>query len=150
MHRPTIIAAALATGVALGVLACSEGPTPTASRPAATQAQLHVGYKGPDVPFGFVTNDAECHVGKRGDRWPASESYDVKTFDAHLVVTPSGGVTLVCSGEIPSDKPVPSQAEVEQQVLCFLPGQRETRHAQEVFTPSGKIILTCHLNPNEP
>ena len=65
-------------------------------------------------------------------------------------MTPSGGVTLVCSGEIPADQPVPSQAEVEQQVLCFLPGQRATRHAQEVFTPSGKIILTCHLNPNEP
>ena len=71
---------------------------------------------------------------------------DVKDFDAHLVTTPSGHITMVCSGDIPDGQPIPSSAEVEQAVLCFLPNQLETRDAQEVFTPSGKIVLTCHYN----
>jgi len=139
----TLAAVLLAT---LTAAACQDGPLPTAAK--VSSPRYHVGYKGLDVPLGFVTNDAECHVGKKGDRWPVAEQYDVKTFDAHLGVTPSGVVTLVCHGEIPAGQPLPERAEVEKGVLCFLPGQRETRDAQEVFTPSGEITLTCHLNPN--
>jgi hypothetical protein len=135
--------------ITLAVVACSESPVqPGARRLAPESVRFHVGYKGPDVPYGFVTNDAECHVGKRGLRWPQSEWYDVKDFDAQLVTTPSGHITMVCSGDIPDGQPIPSSAEVEQAVLCFLPNQLDTRDAQEVFTPSGKIILTCHYNPN--
>jgi hypothetical protein len=139
----TLAAVLLAT---LTAAACQDGPLPTAAR--AGSPRYHVGYKGVDEPLGFLTNDAECHVGKKGDRWPLAEQYDVKTFDAHLGITPSGVVTLVCHGEIPAGQPLPARAEVEKAVLCFLPGQRETRDAQEVFTPSGEIVLTCHLNPN--
>lgn len=147
MRRTFPIALALAATLAgIAALACTDATAPV-SPPAGAPA-LHVGYKGPDVPFGFVSNDAECHIGKRGDRWPQAEWYDVKTFDAQLVVTPSGVVTLVCNGRIPDGRPLPEQAEVEKDVLCFLPGQRDTRDAQEVFTPSGNIVLTCHLNPN--
>jgi hypothetical protein len=132
----------------LTAAACQDGPLPTGA--GAVTPRFHVGYKGPDEPLGFVTNDAECHVGKKGDRWAPAEQYDVKTFDAHLGITPSGVVTLVCNGEVPAGRPLPTHAEVEKAVLCFLPGQRETRDAQEVFTPSGQITLTCHLNPNRP
>jgi hypothetical protein len=149
MRRTVSIPLALAAAIAgLAALACDDVAAPAANQVTATP-DLHVGYKGPDVPLGFVSNDAECHIGKRGDRWPQAEWYDVKTYDAHLVVTPSGVVTLVCNGRIPADQPLPDHAEVEQGVLCFLPGQRDTRDAQEVFTPSGNIELTCHLNPNE-
>ena len=138
--RHTPIAAAVL--FALACSSCSDALAPSSGPP-----RLHVGYTGSDTPLGFVTNDAECHVGKKGQRWPVSEQYDVKTFDAHLVVSESGRITLVCQGEIPPGQPVPDRAEVERDVLCFLPGQRQTRHAQEVFTPSGKILLTCHLDP---
>ena len=140
--RSTPIALTVATLLAVACAACSDTASPT----GATPPGLHVGYKGPDEPLGFVTNDAECHVGKKGNRWPAAEQYDVKTYDAHLVVTESGNITLVCQGDIPANQPVPDHAEVEQAVLCFLPNQLETRQAQEVFTPSGKIVLECHLN----
>ena len=139
----TLAAVLLAT---LTAAACQDGPLPTAAR--AGSPRYHVGYKGVDEPLGFLTNDAECHVGKKGDRWPLAEQDDVQTFDAHLGITPSGVVALVCHGEIPAGQPLPARAEVEKAVLCFLPGQRETRDAQEVFTPSGEIVLTCHLNPN--
>jgi hypothetical protein len=55
---------------------------------------------------------------------------------------------MTCKGEIPAGQPIPTSAEVEKAVLCFLPNQLATRHAQEEFTPSGNIILTCHYNPN--
>ena len=148
MHRTSFALAAVLVGLAFGV-ACSDHSSVTAPLPAPSSPRYHVGYKGPDVPFGYVTNDAECHIGKKGTRWPIAEQYEVKTFDARLTVTPNGGMTLVCTADIPDDQPRPTQAEVEQAVLCFLPGQRETRDAREVFTPGGKIILTCHLGPNE-
>ena len=129
------------------VAACSESPVSPSLAPNGTLLR-HVGYKGPDEPYGFVTNNAECHVGKRGNRWPQSDWYDVKVFDAQLVLTPSGEINMTCEGQIPPDQPIPTSAEVEQGVLCFLPNQLSTRHAQEVFTPSGEIILTCHYNPN--
>jgi hypothetical protein len=129
------------------IAACSESPSARSFAPGSS-ALKHVGYKGPEEPYGFVTNEAECHVGKRGDRWPQSEWYDVKDFDAHLVLTPSGEITMTCKGEIPAGQPIPTSAEVEKAVLCFLPNQLATRHAQEEFTPSGNIILTCHYNPN--
>lgn len=135
--------------VSLTAAACQrDSLLPTAAKAPSTS--FHVGYKGPDEPLGFVTNDAECHVGKKGARWPVAEQYDVKTFDAHLGITPSGVVTLSCHGQVPEGQPLPTSAEVEKDVLCFLPGQRETRDAQEVFTPSGEIILSCQLNPNRP
>lgn len=138
------------SAVAVVVAGCGQSPVqPFAGAFTPNSISRHVGYKGPDVPFGFVTNDAQCHVGKRGARWPVSEQYDVFTFDAHLVTTPSGEITMVCNGDIPADQPLPTSAEVEQGVLCFLPNGLSTRHAQEVFTPSGNIELTCHLNPNE-
>ena len=127
--------------------ACSESPLSRSMAPNGAILK-HVGYKGPDEPYGFVTNNAECHIGKRGNRWPQSEWYDVKDFDAHLVLTPSGEINMSCSGQIPPGQPIPTSAEVEQGVLCFLPNQLSTRQAQEVFTPSGEIILTCHYNPN--
>lgn len=129
------------------LLACSETPSSRSMAPDGAILK-HVGYKGPDEPYGFVTNNAECHVGKKGNRWPQSEWYDVKVFDAQLVLTPSGEIEMTCKGEIPANQPVPTSAEVEQAVLCFLPNQLSTRQAQEVFTPSGEIILTCHYNPN--
>jgi hypothetical protein len=135
---------ATATVLALGAGACHDGPDPL----APADPSFHVGYRGPEAPLGFVTNDAECHIGKRGARWPAAEQYEVKTFDAQLVVTPEGGMTLVCRGDIPADRPWPSQAEVHAAVLCFLPNGVTTRHAWEVFTPGGKIVLTCHYNPH--
>ena len=127
--------------------ACSESPLPRLLAPSDAVLK-HVGYKGPDEPYGFVTNNAECHVGKRGNRWPQSDWYDVKVFDAQLVLTPSGEINMTCKGQIPADQLLPASAEVEQRVLCFLPNQLSTRDAQEVFTPSGEIILTCHYNPN--
>ena len=128
------------------VAACSESPMSRSLAPNGTLLR-HVGYKGPDEPYGFVTNDAECHVGKRGNRWPQADWYDVKVFDAQLVLTPSGEINMTCKGQIPPEQPFPTSAEVEQGVLCFLPNQLSTRQAQEVFTPSGEIILTCHYNP---
>lgn len=139
-HLILLVAAAVLT-------ACSESPVSRSLAPDGTLLK-HVGYKGPDEPYGFVTNNAECHVGKRGNRWPQSDWYDVKVFDAQLVLTPSGEINMTCKGQIPSEQPLPSSAEVEQGVLCFLPNQLSTRQAQEVFTPSGEIILTCHYNPN--
>jgi len=133
--------------IAAAVVACSESPVSRSFAPDSSILR-HVGYKGPDEPYGFVTNDAQCHVGKRGDRWPVSEWYDVKDFNAHLVLTPSGEIEMTCQGDIPAGQPIPTSAEVEQAVLCFLPNRLATRHAQEEFTPSGKIILTCHYNPN--
>jgi hypothetical protein len=129
------------------IAACGTSPSGRSLAPN-TPISKHVGYKGPDEPYGFVTNNAECHVGKRGNRWPQSEWYDVKDFDAHLVLTPSGEIEMTCSGQIPPNQPIPTSAEVEQGVLCFLPNQLSTRHAQEEFTPSGNIILACHYNPN--
>ena len=129
--------------------ACSEGSNPAGPLGTPDVLRSHVGYKGADVPLGFVDNNAECHIGKKGNRWPVAEQYEVKTYDAELIVTPSGVMTLICHGEIPANQPLPQQAEVEDAVLCFLPNQRQTRQAQEVFTPGGQIILTCHLNPNE-
>jgi hypothetical protein len=136
--------------ICLLAVACEGAPGPAIS-PAGPD--LHVGYTGPGVPLGFVSNDTECHVGKRGNRWPSSEQWEVKVYDAQLVVAPSGVVTLVCKAQMPPTKPNgdpllrPKHAEVEKNVLCFLPGGRETRHAQEVFTPAGEAILTCHYNP---
>jgi hypothetical protein len=140
MRYQLLVIAALAS-------ACTESPVARSLAPSSPILR-HVGYKGPDEPYGFVTNDAECHIGKRGDRWPVSEWYDVKDFNAHLVLTPSGEITMTCEGDIPPGQPIPTSAEVEQAVLCFLPNRLATRHAQEEFTPSGKIILTCHYNPN--
>lgn len=109
---------------------------------------LHVGYKGPDVPLGFVENNAECHIGKKGNRWPSSEQYEVKVYDSKLVTTPSGVMILVCQGDIPEEIPVPESAELYEGVLCFMPNQISTRKAREVFTPGGRIILTCQYNPH--
>jgi hypothetical protein len=128
--------------------ACSERTNPADPLTAPAVVRSHVGYKGTDVPLGFVDNNTECHIGKKGNRWPLAEQYEVRTFDAELIVAPSGVMTLICHGEIPANQPRPQQAEVEEAVLCFLPNQRDTRQAQEVFTPGGQIILTCHLNPN--
>ena len=148
MRHPHAVAAAVLASVAAMAVACSDSPVQPARHSLAPNSSIarHVGYKGPDVPFGFVTNDAECHVGKRGARWPQSEWCDVKDFDAHLVTTPSGNITMVCEGDIPAGQPIPASAEVEQAVLCFLPNGIDTRDAQEVFTPSGNIILTCHYH----
>lgn len=146
--RATIPISVLALLAAPFIAACNDGSSPAGRITAPSSARLHVGYKGPDVPLGFVTNNAECHIGKKGNRWPLSEQYEVKTFDAHLTVAPNGEMTLVCHGDIPQNQPRPDQAEVEEAVLCFLPDQLDTRRAQEVFTPGGQIILTCHLNPN--
>ena len=146
--RTTLPKSLLALLVAALIAACGDGSNSTGPLTPPSTERLHVGYKGPDVPLGYVTNSAECHIGKKGNRWPVAEQYEVKTFDAHLTVTPGGVMTLVCRGEIPENQPRPEQAEVEEAVLCFLPDQRDTRRAQEVFTPGGQIILTCHLNPN--
>jgi hypothetical protein len=148
MHRLSLALPALFTATVI-IAACGDRSKPVEPLVAPSTPRFHVGYKGPDVTLGYVTNAAECHVGKKGDRWPLAEQYDVKTFDAHLTVAPNGAMTLVCIGDIPSNQPTSSQAEVEPAVLCFLPNQLQTRQAQEVFTPSGKIILTCHLNPEE-
>lgn len=110
MRRMWIAVVAALAVVPLALVVSCGDRTPTSLRPATEDSRFHVGYRGSDVPLGFVTNDAECHVGKKGARWPEA-------------------------------------AEVQQGVLCFLPGQRETRDAQEVFTPSGQIVLTCHSRP---
>ena len=100
---------AVVAAVAL-VAACGESPLARSLAPSSSPLR-HVGYKGPDEPYGFVTNDAECHVGKRGARWDPSEWYDVKVYDAHLVLTPSGEIEMVCRGEIPKGQPIPASAE---------------------------------------
>jgi hypothetical protein len=148
MHRLSLALPPLLV-LTVAIAACSDRSDLIGGLVAPPAPRFHVGYKGPEVAFGYVTNAAECHVGKKGDRWPVAEQYDVKTFDAHLTVAPNGAMTLVCTGDIPSNQPNPAQAEVEPAVLCFLPNQLQTRQAQEVFTPSGKIILTCHLSPQE-
>jgi hypothetical protein len=137
--------------VCLAVFGCERaGETPL----APLTPDFHVGFpRGVSAPLGFVSNDAECHIGKRGNRWPAAEQWEVIVHDAQLVVTPGGNITLICSGDMPPTLPngtplaPPAQAEVEQDVLCFLPNGRQTRQAQELFTPSGRVVLTCHYNP---
>lgn len=144
----------------LAAAACAERPAPVSPAEAVLAGPgFHVGYKGDAVGLGMVVNDAECHIGKRGLRWPPAEQWEVKVFDAHLVVSASGVISLFCEGVMPPTKangePLipPSFAEVEKNVLCFLPSDpvtgaaRETRHAMEVFTPSGRVILRCHYNP---
>ena len=138
MRNHIVILATLVSAAAAA--ACTEPPT------GPDQPGFHVGYKG-DVPLGFIENNAECHIGKKGSRWPVAEQYEVKVYDAQLVTTTSGVLVLVCSGDIPAGQPWPAQAEVEENVLCFLPNQVSTRNAREIFTPGGKIILSCQYNP---
>jgi hypothetical protein len=143
MNTRILLSGVTAASMAV-VGACAE---PRALTAPADEPSFHVGYKGADVPLGFVENNAECHIGKKGDRWPAGEQYEVKVYDAELVTTPSGVMVLVCSGDIPADQPRPTHAVVEANVLCFLPNQVSTRDASEIFTPGGRIILRCQYNP---
>ena len=128
----------LALACALPLLACDTAVAPE-PRAAAAGPSLHVGVQPRDLPLGRVADDVECHVGQRG--FP-----DVKTRDSHVTESASGVVTLTCHGQLPPGTE-PTSAVIETGVLCFLPEGRSTRDAWEVFTPSGKINLTCRFRP---
>lgn len=137
--------------VCLGMIGCERAGE---TRMSPSEPVFHVGFpRNETAPLGFVSNNTECHIGKRGNRWHPDEQWEVIVRDAQLVVTPGGNMTLVCSGDMPATLPngtplaPPAQAEVAQGVLCFLPNRVVTRDAQELFTPSGRVILTCHYNP---
>lgn len=68
----------------------------------------------------------------------------------HLVVTPSGNVTLICHAAAEArsfQPPLPSQAIVVDGAPCFLPNRRRTDDSHLVVTPSLRVHLTCHINP---
>jgi hypothetical protein len=69
----------------------------------------------------------------------------------HAVSTPSGNVKLTCSGELPLGSTLPSQGAVmftfnDIAILCgtFF-GSTDDWH--NVVAPSGRVTLSCFINP---
>lgn len=159
MHRTTIALGSGLLGLAV-LAACADHSGPTAPRAAAPA--FHVGYVGGAMGLGSVDNDASCHVGQKGARWAylGTNQWDVDADNAQVVVSQSGQINMTCQGWMlptyPDGSPLPrpERAVRERDVLCFLPPgvaggpRRETRDADELFLPSGRIVLTCHLHPH--
>jgi hypothetical protein len=69
----------------------------------------------------------------------------------HLVVTPSGNVSLVCHAAANAgsfQRPLPTQAIVVDGAPCFLPNRRRASDSHLVVTPSLQVNLVCHINPS--
>jgi hypothetical protein len=69
---------------------------------------------------------------------------DTFTTNSRSVSSPSGNTILRCTGEISPDL-VPSKAVIDTGFECvtFL---GSTTISRKVFTPSGKVLLTCQIN----
>jgi hypothetical protein len=141
LRTPTttrITTAAVAAATLAVLLACADE---TRSKgPAWILApSAHVGIEPRNAEVGHVANDFECHIGQRG--FPT-----VVTHESHVTESSSGNITMTCHGQLPVGSE-PQQAVVETGLLCFLPEGRTTRESKEVFTPSGRINLTCWYRP---
>jgi hypothetical protein len=68
----------------------------------------------------------------------------------HLVVAPSGNVTLVChaaAGAGAFERPLPTSAIVVDGAPCFFPHGRRTNDSHLVVAPSLHVHLVCHVSP---
>ena len=67
----------------------------------------------------------------------------------HFTISASGNTVLVCHGQFPVSPP---QAVVTKGLLCGVPdptgGVVFTDNSHLVVTPSGQVILVCHINPS--
>lgn len=68
----------------------------------------------------------------------------------HAVVTPSGNSMLKCTGQLPSDITPPRHAITIKGLGCNVldgnGGVIFTPDSTNVYTPSGKVQVVCHLN----
>lgn len=99
---------------------------------------------------GATVTDAPCTFGGRPGA-PGSQIFrtPVQTT-GHLVTTPSGNVTFVCHAAADARSfraPLPTQAIVVDNAPCFLPGGRRAGDSQLVVTPSLRVHLVCHFQP---
>ncbi len=135
-----ITTAVMAAGTLAVLLAC--GDDARSKAPASILApSAHVGIEPRNAAEGHVANNFECHVGQRG--FP-----NVPTRESHVTESSNGNIILTCHGQLPAGSE-PAQAVVETGLLCFLPEGRTTRESKEVFTPSGRVNLTCWYKPSE-
>jgi hypothetical protein len=160
--RRTRLAAALAAlaVLGLGVQASMTGAEEGANAVAGMAVDPLVGFdwatpvSDPEVADaaanGATVTDETCVFGDRPSV-PAPQIFrrPIETT-GHLVVTPSGNVTLVCHAAASAgsfQRPLPTQAIVVEPVPCFLPSGRRTNDAQLVVTPSLHVHLVCHFMP---
>jgi hypothetical protein len=69
---------------------------------------------------------------------------DTFTTNSRSMITPSGNTVLKCTGDIPPEL-VPTSAVVDTGFLCVT-SLGSTTVSRKVFTPSGKVHLTCLIN----
>lgn len=97
---------------------------------------------------GATVTDETCTFGDRPTvERPQIFRLPIQTT-GHLVVTPSGNVTLVCHAAADAKsfrRPLPTQAIIVEPIPCFLASGRRTTDAQLVVTPSLHVHLVCHF-----
>ncbi len=77
-------------------------------------------------------------------------SYYLFPTGYHAVVTPSGNSMLKCTGQLPPDITPPRHAITIKGLGCNVldgnGGVIYTSDSMNVYTPSGKVQVVCHLN----
>ena len=100
---------------------------------------------------GATVTDVPCTFGDRPNVLAPQIFRRPIGTTGHLVVTPSGNVSLVCHAAANAgsfQRPLPTQAIVVDGAPCFLPTGRRTNDSHLVVTPSLQVHLVCHINPS--
>jgi hypothetical protein len=158
--RWSVITVLAAAALALAGVARAELVDPaTGAEAAGTSASLAVDEEIVDSPAAFDAADNAVIAGAVAAASGATVTSTScliqnpaifrKTVRAsgQIVVTPSGNLTIVCHGQVPSPSIViggaPSQAIVVQDGPCFF-GKRHLARSQLVVTPSMNVTFVCH------
>jgi hypothetical protein len=116
---------------------------PSANPPSASQS---ANKRGDNPAFTSASSEKVDFIAGFSCRINQSPIGGDDTFstDSRSMITPSGNTLLKCTGDIPPEL-VPSSAVVDTGFECVT-SLGSTTVSRKVFTPNGKVHLTCLIN----